>query len=71
MSIIALTLALLITAIAASFQGTVGLGFAMISVPLLSLIHPSLASVPQLLIALPLTVALLWRERRAVDRHRF
>jgi uncharacterized membrane protein YfcA len=71
MSIVAWIIALVITAIAASFQGTVGLGFAMISVPLLSLIHPSLAPVPQLLIALPLTVAMAWRERHAIDLHGF
>ncbi len=71
MSIIAWVLALFITAAAASLQGTVGLGFAMISVPLLSLIHPSLAPVPQLLVALPLTLAVLWRERHAVDLHGF
>jgi uncharacterized membrane protein YfcA len=71
MPIIAWVLALFITAAAASVQGTVGIGFAMISVPLLSLIHPSLAPVPQLLIALPLTIAILWRERHAVDLHGF
>lgn len=39
----------------------------MISVPLLSLVHPDLAPVPQLLMALPLTVAMAIRERHAVD----
>lgn len=71
MSIATWILALAVTAVAASFQGTVGLGFAMISVPLLSLIHPSLAPVPQLLIVLPLTVSMAWRERRAIDLHGF
>jgi uncharacterized membrane protein YfcA len=71
MSILAWAVALLITAIAASVQGTVGLGFAMVSVPLLSLVHPSLAPVPQLLVVLPLTVTMAWRERKAMDLHGF
>jgi uncharacterized membrane protein YfcA len=71
MSLLAWAVALLITAIAASVQGTVGLGFAMVSVPLLSLIHPSLAPVPQLLVVLPLTVTMAWRERNAIDLHGF
>lgn len=70
-SVIAWVLALVVTAVAASFQGTVGLGFAMISVPTLTLIHPSLAPVPQLLIAIPLTISMAWRERHAIDLHGF
>ncbi len=71
MSIVSWALAIVVTAVAASFQGTVGLGFAMISVPVLSLIHPSLAPVPQLLIALPLTFSMAWRERHAIDLRGF
>lgn len=59
--------ALLVTTGAAAVQGTVGIGFGMISVPILSLVHPELAPVPQLLMALPLTVAMVVRERHAVD----
>lgn len=64
-------LAFAITAIAASLQGTVGLGFGMLSVPLLSLIDPNLAPAPQLFIALPLTISMAWTERRAIDLHGF
>ena len=71
MSLLAWVIALIITAIAASVQGTVGLGFAMVSVPLLSLVHPTLAPVPQLLVVLPLTVTMAWRERKAMDLHGF
>ncbi len=71
MSPLAWALALIITVAAAAVQGTVGLGFAMVSVPLLSLIHPSLAPVPQLLTVLPLTVTMAWRERHAIDLHGF
>lgn len=55
--------ALAVTYLAATVQGIVGLGFAMVSVPILALIDPSLAPVPQLLITLPLTFAMAWRER--------
>ncbi len=71
MSLLAWALALIVTVGAASVQGTVGLGFAMVSVPLLSLIHPDLAPVPQLLIALPLAATMAWRERHAIDLHGF
>lgn len=43
----------------------------MLAVPLLSLIHPSLAPAPQLLVALPLTVTMAWRERAAIDLQGF
>jgi len=71
MSLIDLTLALVITAVAAMLQGSVGLGFAMVSVPLLALIDPRLAPVPQLLISLPLVLAIAWRERESIDLHGF
>lgn len=60
-------LAVLITAGAAAIQGTVGVGFAMVSVPLLSLIHPDLAPVPQLILVIPLTLGMAFRERHAID----
>ncbi|MGD2101990.1 MAG: sulfite exporter TauE/SafE family protein [Acidimicrobiia bacterium] len=56
-------LALGVTFLAATIQGVVGLGFAMVSVPILALIDPALAPVPQLIITLPLTFSMAWRER--------
>ncbi len=67
MSILVWALALVITAAAATVQGTVGVGFAMVSVPILSLINPRLAPVPQLLIALPLVLSMAWRERSNIE----
>jgi len=67
MSIPALVAALVVTFIAAMIQGVVGMGFAMVSVPILALIDPSLAPVPQLLITLPLTASMAWKERRHID----
>ncbi len=60
-------LALVVTAIAAFVQGTVGLGYAVVAVPILALLDSSLVPVPQLLTALPLTLVMLWRERGDVD----
>lgn len=62
-----LALALLVTAVSAALQGTVGFGFAVLSVPVLSLVDPRLAPVPQLLVTLPLTLSMAWSERHAVD----
>lgn len=67
MSALEWMVALVVTALAAMLQGVVGLGFAMVSVPILSLIDPRLAPVPQLLITIPLTVSMAWRERHAMD----
>lgn len=67
MSSAALIFALVVTFIAAAIQGVVGLGFALVSVPILALIHPALAPVPQLLVTLPLTISMAWRERRHID----
>jgi hypothetical protein len=63
-------LALLITFAAAAIQGAVGVGFAMVSVPLLALIDPRLAPVPQVLLALPLTLTMAWRERGHIHLRR-
>lgn len=56
-----------ITAAAAALQGTIGFGFALVSVPVLALVDPVLVPVPQLLLILPLNAAVVWRERGAVD----
>lgn len=53
----------MITALSAAVQGAVGFGFAVLSVPVLSLVNPALAPVPQLLVTLPMTLAMAWRER--------
>ncbi len=62
-----LILALAITAFAAAIQATAGVGFAIVSVPILSLIDQRLAPVPQILVALPMVMWMAWRERQAID----
>ncbi len=60
-------IALVVTFLGALAQGVVGIGFGVLSVPVLSLVNPVLAPVPQLLMALPLTVMMSWRERTHAD----
>lgn len=62
-----LAVALVITAIGAIVQGTIGVGFGILSVPILSLVNPALAPVPQLLLAVPLALSMTWRERSHID----
>lgn len=59
--------ACVVTLVAALIQGTIGFGYAVLAVPLLSLMDSRLAPVPQILTALPLSVWALVREWRAVD----
>lgn len=61
-----LVAAFVVTLIAAIIQGAIGIGFAVLSVPVLSLVDPALAPVPQLLLSLPLTLSMAFRERHAI-----
>lgn len=62
-----LIVGLVLSAIGAAVQGTIGFGFGVLTVPLLALLNPIMAPVPQLLMVLPLTAAMVWRERRHVE----
>ena len=59
--------AIVISCVAAAIQGVVGFGYAIVAVPLLSLLDPRLAPVPQILTALPLAIITAWRERGHID----
>lgn len=63
----ALTLAWIVVAIAALTQATIGFGFNILAVPMMSLIHPDLAPNPQLLITLVLSAATVMRERGRLE----
>ena len=65
-SVAELVVGLVLSAIGAAIQGTIGFGFGVLTVPLLSLLNPVMAPVPQLLMVLPLTVAMVWRERHHI-----
>ena len=60
-------LAFAVSFVAAALHSTVGFGFSLVSVPVLSLLNPLFAPVPQLLIVWPLTLAIVYRERHAVE----
>ena len=60
-------IAFFVSFLAAALHSTVGFGFALLSVPVLSLLDPLFAPVPQLLVVFPLTLAIVLRERHAVE----
>jgi len=66
-SLLELIIGLVASAIGAAVQGTVGFGFGVLTVPLLTLVNPVMAPVPQLLMVLPLTIAVFWRERHHIE----
>jgi uncharacterized membrane protein YfcA len=61
-----LAVAMAVSLIAAMLQGTIGFGFALLSVPVLALVDPVLAPAPQILVVIPLTIAMAVRERHAI-----
>ncbi len=62
-----LVIALAVTFGAAVVQGSIGMGFNILSVPILALVDPVLAPVPQLVVSLPLSLAVATRERSDID----
>jgi len=66
-SVLELIIALLITATAAALQGTVGVGFAMVSVPILTLVNSGFTPIPQVLMTFPMTLYMVFRERQHID----
>lgn len=65
--IVASLLALLITSLGATLQGSIGFGLGLIGVPLLVMLEPGFVPGPLLLAALCLTVLIANRERHAVN----
>ena len=62
-----LALAWGLTFAGSAVHGTIGMGIALVSVPILALVDPSLVPVPQMLLALVLNSFLFWKERGALD----
>lgn len=56
-----------VVAFAASVQGTLGFGFAAVSIPLLTLLDPLLTPVPVIMLALLLSTATMVREHQAIN----
>lgn len=62
-----IVIALIVTVAAATLQGTIGFGFSVISVPILTLLYPGLTPIPQLLMVAPMTIFMALRERSHLD----
>lgn len=69
MSMAVLLIAAVVVAAAAFVQGTIGVGFAMIVVPVLALLAPETLPVCVLILMIPLNVYVVWREHGALDWH--
>lgn len=64
---IELLLAVIVVACGSLVQGSIGIGLGILTVPILSLIDPVMAPVPTLLLAIPLTVSMAFRERTDIE----
>ena len=60
-------IALAVSTIGAALQGVVGFGFGVLSVPILTILDPAFTPIPQLILALPLTISIALRDRRHLD----
>src|ERR1700733_13576487 len=58
----------LIVAAAAALQAGTGMGMALLAAPLLLLVDRSLVPGPMLCATMALSIAVVWRERSAIDR---
>lgn len=56
-----------LTFLGAAVHGTLGMGIALVSVPVLALVDPALVPVPQMLLALVLNGFVFWKDRGALD----
>ena len=63
-----LALAWGLTFVGAAVHGTIGMGIALVSVPILAIVDPALVPVPQMLLALVLNGFVFWRDRGALDK---
>ena len=70
MSVLDAVLAALIATAGGFIQGSIGLGFAIVGVPLLTLVNPGFTPVPVILTSIPLTLAMAWRERDHIEWRR-
>jgi hypothetical protein len=62
---------LVASAVGGMIQGSIGFGFALVVVPTLTIVQPEAVPPTVLLMALPLTAAMAWRERGHIDRRGF
>jgi uncharacterized protein len=68
MHVLAFVIETLIVAAAAALQAGTGMGMALLAAPLLLLVDRSLVPGPMLCATMVLSIAVVWRERSAIDR---
>ena len=68
MHVLAFAIETLIVAAAAALQAGTGMGMALLAAPLLLLVDRSLVPGPMLCATMVLSIAVVWRERSAIDR---
>jgi uncharacterized membrane protein YfcA len=68
MPVLPLLIVNLIVAAAAALQAGTGMGMALLAAPLLLLVDPTLVPGPMLCATMVLSIAVVWRERSAIDR---
>lgn len=68
MSVEVISLISFVVLLGAFIQGTCGMGFALIVVPVISLLSPTSLPVTVLLLMLPLNAYIAWREWNALDK---
>lgn len=70
MSVLDAGLAALIAIAGGFVQGSIGLGFAILGVPMLTLVNPDFTPVPVILTSIPLSAAMALREREHIEWRR-
>lgn len=60
-------IAIVLTVIGGALQGTVGFGFGVLTVPILTLVNPELTHLPQMLTSVVATAWVLLRDRSGLD----
>jgi uncharacterized membrane protein YfcA len=58
-----------VVALSAFVQGSTGIGFALITTPVIGIAQPSLLPVTTLVLMIPLNAYIAYRDRRHIDRH--
>lgn len=69
LSLVTLLAANAVMAVGSAFQAAVGMGLALLVVPLLALLDPVLLPGPMLFAAIGLCFGMAWRDRASLDRH--
>ena len=67
LSLVELILCCVAVAAGGIIQGSIGFGLSLISVPVLAVIEPTSLPATMLILAIPFTAAMAWRERENID----